>query len=377
MRLLIHLLLCFICCTQILLGQIKPSVDKMSWDDLISIVDEYQQKGWYAKSLPYALRMRELATDRYAKKGTRYAMILRKTVQASEAVEDWMLSQTIRKELVAISALLYGKKSVDYAEALVHLAKVKMKLGQYKESENLCWQVKNIKLQNPLNQQYYPVQFFNRSIDQIRDKGQRKRAYRVYFEVKIIFIHSLITLSSNYLARGEHQAYELTNESALEETAKLIRYVLNSAGGVISDEVITNLERLFYIFDDCESYKKGEQLYLTTIDLARGSDLYLPLALNLATIYTRIGEYTGARLMYTKLLQRAEEKYGTESLPFAAALADLANFYILLEDSSEAAKLYLKAKGIVLRLQGRESELYLDLNKKLKNVYRFSQQRNE
>jgi tetratricopeptide (TPR) repeat protein len=101
------------------------------------------------------------------------------------------------------------------------------------------------------------------------------------------------------------------------------------------------------------------------------------LAYNLASIYVKIGEYTGAKLIYTKLLQKAEKVHGVESLPFSDALADLAVFYMLIEDSSEAAKLYLKAKGIVQRLEGRDSERYKRLNKELKNVYKVTQQRDE
>jgi tetratricopeptide (TPR) repeat protein len=252
-----------------------------------------------------------------------------------------------------------------------------MQLGNYEKAENLCWEVKNIKLKNPLDQRFYTIQSFNQSIDREKDSEKRKSVYRVYLDVKIVLVNSLIILASTYKAVGDTKAYNLTNETALKETSKTVKYVLNSSGGVISDKIILDMYNLFSIFEDFENYRKGESLYLSTMDLTRGTDLYQPLAYNLASIYVKIGEYTGAKLIYTKLLQKAEKVHGVESLPFSDALADLAVFYMLIEDSSEAAKLYLKAKGIVQRLEGRDSERYKRLNKELKNVYKVTQQRDE
>lgn len=352
-------------------------LSKMSWEDLVHKVDDYQAKRLYAESFPYALQMMYLAKERYDKKESVYGLILTKTARASEAIGDWKLTQEIRVELVDVAATIYGKQSLTYASTLVQLAEVEMKLGNYEKTEKLCWEVKNIKIKNPLNQRYYAIQFFNRSIDQVRDPEKRKATYRIYLDVKIILVNSLITLASTYKAIGDTKAYDLTNETALKETSITVQYVLNSSGGVISDKIITDMYNLFSIFEDFENYQKGEALYLSTMDLTRGSDLYQPLAYNLASIYVKIGEYTGAKLIYTKLLQNAEQAHGVQSLPFSDALADLAVFYMLIEDSSEAAKLYLKAKGIVQRLEGRDSERYKKLNKELKNVYKVTQQRDE
>jgi hypothetical protein len=360
-----------------LYGQGLADLSKMSWEELVHKVDDYQSKRFYAASLPYALQMMRLAKERYDKKESVYGLILTKTARASEAIGDWELTQTIREELVDVAATIYGKQSLTYASTLVQLANVEMQLENYEKAESLCWEVKNIKLKNPLNQRYYAIQSFNQSIDQVRDSEKRRSAYRIYLDVKIILVNNLITLASTYKAIGDTKAYDLTNETALKETAKTVKYVLNSSGGVISDKIIADMYNLFSIFEDFENYQKGEELYLSTMTLTRGSDLYQPLAYNLASIYVKIGEYTGAKLIYTKLLQNAEQVNGVESLPFSDALADLAAFYMLVEDSSEAAKLYLKAKGIVQRLEGRDSERYKKLNKELKNVYKVTQQRDE
>lgn len=361
----------------IIWGQSNELIENMSLEDLVNVVDSYQIKNWYKESLPYAIQMRRLGKERYKKKKSRYLTLLEKTAQASSAALDWNLTQKLRMESVELTEDLYSQKSITYAAQLLELATVEMKLGNYQKSETLCWEVKNIKLQNPLNQRYYALQFFNQSIDRIKEKEKRRAVYRRYVDVKIIFVANLMTLSTNYKKMGDMEAYELTNQSALKETAGMIRYVLNNANQVVSDEVINDMKQLFHIFEDFENYQKGEKLYLKTMAWTRGSDLYKPLALNLARIYIRIGEYTGAKMIYTKLLHLAEQKHGAESLPFAFAVADLAAFYVLIEDSSEAAKLYLKAKGIVLRLEGRKSKIYVNLNKKLKNVYRVSQQRND
>lgn len=355
----------------------EEDLSKLSWEELVHKVDEYHAKRFYVASFPYALQMMRLAKDRYDKKESVYGLILTKTARASAAIGDWKLTQEIRQELVDVAASIYGKQSITYASTLVQLADAEMQLGNYEQTEKLCWEVKNIKIKNPLNQRHYAIQFFNRSIDQVKDNGKRKIAYRVYLDVKIILVNSLITLASTYKAIGDSKAYDLTNEIALKETAKTIEYVLNSSGGVISAKIVSDMYNLFSIFEDFENYQKGEQLYLSTMNLTRGTELYQPLAYNLASIYVRMGEYTGAKLIYTKLLQEAEEVHGVESLPFSDALADLAAFYLLIEDSSEAAKLYLKAKGIVQRLEGRESERYQTLNKELKNVYKVTQQRDE
>jgi tetratricopeptide (TPR) repeat protein len=360
-----------------LYGQGGADLSKMSWEELVHKVDEYQSKRLYAASLPYALQMMDLAKERYDKKESVYGLILTKAARASEAVGDWALTQKIREELVAVATNIYGKKSLTYASTLVQLAKVEMQLGNYEKAENLCWEVKNIKLKNPLDQRFYTIQSFNQSIDREKDSEKRKSVYRVYLDVKIVLVNSLIILASTYKAVGDTKAYNLTNETALKETSKTVKYVLNSSGGVISDKIILDMYNLFSIFEDFENYRKGESLYLSTMDLTRGTDLYQPLAYNLASIYVKIGEYTGAKLIYTKLLQKAEKVHGVESLPFSDALADLAVFYMLIEDSSEAAKLYLKAKGIVQRLEGRDSERYKRLNKELKNVYKVTQQRDE
>jgi len=362
---------------QLALGQLSEIINKMSWEDLVAVVDDYQNKELFAKSLPYAMRMKDLAKTRYDKKNSHYALVLRKTAKASEAVGDWKLTKEINSELVPIAAALHGKKSAHYAFALVNWANIEAKLGNYKQSEKLCWKVKNTKIQNPINQKYFPLQYFNRSIDKIKDDNKRKGAYQEYLEAKIILVTNLITLSSNYKAMGDKKAYELANQSALEETAKMVNYVLKNSYDVIPQAVILDIRKLLSVFDDFENYQKGEQLYLETMAITRGSELYQPLALNLASIYTKIGEFTGAKMIYAKLLKDAEAQYGAESIPFALALADLATFYMKIEDSSEAAKFYLKAKGIVLRLEGRNSQIYLDINKKLKNVYRSSQKRNE
>lgn len=360
-----------------LYGQGEADLSKMSWEELVNKVDEYQSRRLYAASLPYALQMMDLAKERYDKKESVYGLILTKTARASEAVGDWELTQKIRQELVAVAANIYGKQSLTYASTLVQLAKVEMQLGNYEKAENLCWEVKNIKLKNPLDQRFYTIQSFNQAIDRERDSEKRKSVYRVYLDVKIVLVNSLIILASTYKAVGDTKAYNLTNETALTETSKTVKYVLNSSRGVISDKIILDMYNLFSVFEDFENYRKGEALYLSTMDLTRGTDLYQPLAYNLASVYVKIGEYTGAKLIYTKLLQKAEEVHGIESLPFSDALADLAVFYMLIEDSSAAAKLYLKAKGIVQRLEGRESERYKKLNKELKNVYKVTQQRNE
>lgn len=374
LRKILYLLLLIPCS---LYGQGVADLSKMSWEELVHKVDDYQSKRFYAASLPYALQMMRLAKERYDKKESVYGLILTKTARASEGAGDWGLTQTIRQELVDVAATIYGKQSLTYASTLVQLANVELELRNYEKAENLCWEVKNIKLKNPLNQRYYAIQSFNYSIDQVKDSEKRKSAYRIYLDVKIILVNSLITLASTYKAIGDAKAYDLTNETALKETSKTVEYVLNSSGGVISDKIIADMYSLFSIFEDFENYQKGEQLYLSTMDLTRGSDLYQPLAYNLASIYVKIGEYTGAKLIYTKLLQNAEQVHGVESLPFSDALADLAAFYMLIEDSSEAAKLYLKAKGIVQRLEGRDSERYKKLNKGLKNVYKVTQQRDE
>jgi tetratricopeptide (TPR) repeat protein len=360
-----------------LYGQGGDDLSKMSWEALVSKVDEYQSKRFYAASLPYALQMMRLAKERYDKKESVYGLILTKTARASEAIGNWELTHEIREELVEVAATIYGKESLTYASTLVQLAHVEMKLKHYETAEKLCWEVKNIKIKNPLNQRYYPIQSFNRSIDELRDREKRKTAYRIYLDVKVILVNSLIVLASTYKATGATKAYDLTNEIALKETAKTVKYVLNSSGGVISDKIVSDMYQLFSIFEDFENYQKGEELYLSTMNLTRGSDLYQPLAYNLASIYVKIGEYTGAKLIYTKLLQNAEQVHGTESLPFSDALADLAAFYMLIEDSSQAAKLYLKSKGIVQRLEGRDSKRYKRLNKELKNVYKVTQQRDE
>lgn len=377
MLLLRKILYLFIIIPCFIYGQGKEDLSKLSWEELVNRVDAYHVKRFYAESLPYALQMMNLAKERYHKKESVYGLILTKTARASAAAGDWILTQEIRLELVDVAASIYGKQSLTYASTLVQLAEVEMELGNYEKTEKLCWEVKNIKIKNPLNQRYYAIQFFNRSIDQVKDSDKRKAAYRIYLDVKIILVNSLITLASTYKAVGDLKAYDLTNEIALKETTKTIKYVLNSSGGVISEKIILDMYNLFSIFEDFENYQKGEQLYLSTMDLTRGSDLYQPLAYNLASIYVKIGEYTGAKLIYAKLLQNAEEVHGTESLPFSDALADLAAFYMLIEDSSEAAKLYLKAKGIVQRLEGRDSARYQKLNKELKNVYKVTQQRDE
>lgn len=377
MLLLRKILYLFIIIPCFIYGQGKEDLSKLSWEELVNRVDAYHAKRFYAASLPYALQMMNLAKERYHKKESVYGLILTKTARASAAAGDWILTQEIRLELVDVAASIYGKQSLTYASTLVQLAEVEMELGNYEKTEKLCWEVKNIKIKNPLNQRYYAIQFFNRSIDQVKDSDKRKAAYRIYLDVKIILVNSLITLASTYKAVGDLKAYDLTNEIALKETTKTIKYVLNSSGGVISEKIILDMYNLFSIFEDFENYQKGEQLYLSTMDLTRGSDLYQPLAYNLASIYVKIGEYTGAKLIYAKLLQNAEEVHGTESLPFSDALADLAAFYMLIEDSSEAAKLYLKAKGIVQRLEGRDSARYQKLNKELKNVYKVTQQRDE
>jgi len=377
MLLLRKILYLFIIIPCFIYGQGKEDLSKLSWEELVNRVDAYHAKRFYAASLPYALQMMNLAKERYHKKESVYGLILTKTARASAAAGDWALTHEIRLELVDVAASIYGKQSITYASTLVQLAEVEMELGNYEKTEKLCWEVKNIKIKNPLNQRYYAIQFFNRSIDQVKESDKRKSAYRIYLDVKIILVNSLITLASTYKAIGDLKAYDLTNEIALKETTKTIKYVLNNSGGVISEKIILDMYNLFSIFENFENYQKGEQLYLSTMDLTRGSDLYQPLAYNLASIYVKIGEYTGAKLIYAKLLQNAEEVHGTESLPFSDALADLAAFYMLIEDSSEAAKLYLKAKGIVQRLEGRGSARYQKLNKELKNVYKVTQQRDE
>lgn len=360
-----------------LYGQEPKDCSKMSWEALVNKVDDYQSKRFYAASFPYALQMMRLAKERYNKRESIYGLILTKTARASEAIGDWKLTQEIRQELVDVAATIYGKQSLTYASTLVQLANVEMQLGNYEKTEKLCWEVKSIKIRNPLMQRSYAIQFFNQSVDQVKDAEKRKSVYRVYLDVKVILVSSLITMASTYKAIGDLEAYDLANETALKETSKTVRYVLSSSGGVISDKIVSDMYSLFSIFEDFENYQKGEQLYLATMDLTRGTDLYQPLAYNLASIYVKIGEYTGAKLIYAKLLQSAEQVHGAESLPFADALANLAEFYMLIGDSSGAAKLYLKAKGIVQRLEGRESERYKKLNKELKNVYKVTQQRDE
>lgn len=377
MRLKIYFLILLIGGSKFLLGQSNNLVDNLSWDDLVHVVDSYQLKKLYVESLPYVIRMQTWGKERYHKKEFRYARILHTVVQTTEEVGDWERSKAIRTELLNLAKRIFSDKSVDYANALVRLADVEMHLGNYIESEALCWQAKNVKLKNPLNQRYYSLQFFNRSIDQVGDKEKRRQVHKIYLDVKMICIRNLMTLASNYRKMGDYQAYELTNQSALEETTKVIRYLLKHSNKSISDDVVKEMKQLFQVFENFENYQNGEKLYLSTLELTRQSDLYEPLALNLALIYIKIGEYTGAKMIYAKLLQQAEKKYGTESLAFARVLENLAGFYMLIEDSSKAAKLYQKAKGIVLRLEGRDSKTYIKLNKKLKNVYRVSQQRNE
>lgn len=373
-RKIIYLLVLMPC---FLYSQEVLDCSKMSWEELVDKVDSYQSKRFYAASFPYALQMMHLAKERYNKKESIYGLILTKTARASEAVGNWTLTQEIRQELVDVAATIYGKQSLTYASTLVQLANVEMQLGNYAKTEKLCWEVKSIKIKNPLTQRSYAIQFFNQSVDAIKDAEKRRSVYRVYVDVKVILVSSLITMASTYKAIGDKEAYDLANETALKETSKTVKYVLNSSGGVISDKIISDMYNLFSIFEDFENYQKGEQLYLSTMDLTRGSDLYQPLAYNLAAIYVKIGEYTGAKLIYAKLLQNAEEVHGTESLPFSDALADLASFYLLIDDSSGAAKLYLKAKGIVQRLEGRESERYKKFNRELKNVYKVTQQGDE
>lgn len=371
------LCLCFVCTTTVLWGQVNDPIEEMSWDDLVATVDNYQNKGLYSASLPYSLQLLNLAEKRYHKKTSRYALILKQVALAREAVGNWKESLPLRKELLAIIATVYGKKTLDYALALNSLAYVNTKLGFYLESEQLCWELKNVKLQHPLNQRYYTLKEFIHSIDKIRDKKQRQKTYRVYLDAKLIWIKNLIILSENCQAMGDAVAAELVILSAMKATVQTTHYVLHQSKGAVGKNIQDDLKELFQVFEHYEHYEKGEQLYLSTIALVRNSDLYQPLASNLATIYVTIGEYTGAKLVYTKLLQDAEKKHGVESQAFAMALADLAAFYALIEDSSEAAKLYLKAKSIILRLEGRDSPTYHKINKQLKDVYRRSQNRNE
>ena len=361
-----------------LLLDAQTGIEQLSWDELVTIVNDYQGKNLYEKSFPYALRLRAMAIERYKKRGTRYTSTLRKTILASEAVGDWGLTRELWTEFLDLSRREGGKKGLKYALAISQIARAEMKLGFYQKSEALCWQAKDIKVQNPITKRWYPLQYFTASIKQLKNSNQRRAAYREYLDAKVVLISNLNTLSSIYEQRGDKEALDLVNQSALEETASMVRYVLSSTGATaIPAHVISDMSRLLEVFEDFEHYRKGEKLYLETMNMTRGSDLYEPLARKLALIYVKIGELTGAKLMYTHLLRLAEEKHGSESVPFALALADLAAFYMLVEDTSEAAKFYQKSKGIVLRIEGRESDTYIKINKELKNVYRVSQQRDE
>lgn len=356
-------------------GQV-PEPASMDWEALIQQIERYQNRGEYAKSYPYVERMKTLAITRYNQKGWQYATVLRRLANAVDALGNWEESKKVKVELLKVVDQLDGTKGARYALVLAELAYTELQLKNYQRSEQLCWEVKSIRIQNPINQKYYPLQIYTKSIDDLKNKDDRRRAYKEYLEAKVVEITNLNTLASTYKAIGDEDAYTLINTSALQATSNMVRYVLGQSAGVIPANVIADMRKLFRVFEHYENYVGGEKLYLQTLDWTRGSDLFPPLARNLAFMYRKTGELTGAKMLYIILLQHAEGVHGSESVSFARALVDLGDLYMGINDTSEAAKLYLKAKSIVLRLEGRESELYQEIDKALKNVYRTSQQRN-
>lgn len=356
-------------------GQV-PEPTSMNWESLIEVVETYQNRGEYTKSYPYVVQMKTLAITRYEQKGWQYATVLRRLADAIDALGNWEESKQVKEELLAVVERLDASKGTRYALVLAELAYTELQLKHYKRSEQLCWEVKSVRIQNPINQKYYPLQVYTQSIDDLKNKEERRRAYKEYLEAKVVEITNLNTLAFTYKAMGDYEAYSIMNAAALQSTSDMVRYVLGQSAGVIPANVIADMRKLFRIFENFENYVNGEKLYLQTLDWTRGSDLFPPLARNLAFMYRKTGELTGAKMLYIILLQHAEDLYGSESVAFARALVDLADLYMDIKDTSEAAKLYLKAKSIVLRLEGRDSELYQEIDKALKHVYRTSQQRN-
>lgn len=335
----------------------------MPWEELQKTIAYYQSRDMHLRAIPYFQQVLELAELRYSKNSTRYLSLLNELGMSYRATKNWKDLLRIYQEVEYLTLKVHGKKSIELAMCWANQSSVYVQLKAYEKAEELCFQVQNFKVFNPVTKRYAAINVF-----------EEEEAYRLNLEVKKIYIASLNTLVDIYNRTGASLAAKELTKRALAETTQAIRFILKGFKKEPPEQIVADIKRLMVIFENFENYHEAEELYLEAMQLTQGTVLYLPLSSNLSLIYQRIGEFRASKLICSSTLQITKENFGDRSIEFAMAITDLAVFYTAKGDYFEASKLYMKARSIALFQEGKKSVMYKTIDEKLDELYKIGNQ---
>lgn len=335
----------------------------MTWEELQKTIAYYQSRDMHLKAIPYFRQILERAELHYTKNSSRYLGLLNELGRSYQATKNWEDLLGIYKEVEGLTLKVYGKKSIELAMCWANQSNVYLQLKEYEKAEQLCFDVQNFKVFNPVTKKYVAINLF-----------EEDEAYRLNLEVKKVYIASLNTLVDIYNQTGAGLAAKELTKRTLAETTRTIRYILKGFKREPPEQIVNDIKRLMVIFENFENYQEAEELYLEAMQLTQGTVLYLPLSSNLSLIYQRIGEFKASKLICSSALQITKANFGDRSIEFAMAITDLAVFYTTKGDYFEASKLYMKARSIALFQEGKNSVMYQTIDEKLDELYKIGNQ---
>ena len=346
---------------------ISSMIDSMSWDCLTGIVDVFQKKGDYESSMPYIRRLKILSEKRFDKKSSAYAHFLSKILLSSAKVNDLILSRNIYSELVLFNKEKYGKNSLRYLSEVINLAFSESKLGNYNESEKLCWMAKNTLIVNPVNKKKYTLELTSSSFRLLMKNYQIDDFIIEYAEASVVLLKCYSVLSYNYKGMGLDEAKNMSNESLLVELIYLLDY-LNDLGGEVPYFFAVEIKDVLLIFNDYQNFQAVEKKYYELLESSKESEFYSILQSNLAEVFVQIGEYNGAAAIYHDNLIRAERKWSEKSVQYISMIAKLAFIYKMTGNNADARLFYINARSKALDYFGRKSNIYISVDEGLKNI---------
>jgi tetratricopeptide (TPR) repeat protein len=350
---------------------ISSMIDTMSWDCLSGIVDIYHKKGKYVSSMPYIRRLNILSGKRFNKKSTAYYHFLSKVLLSSKKVNDLILTRKIYSELVFFTKERYGKNSIHYLTEVINLAFAESKLGNFTESEKLCWMAKNTLVVNPVDNKKYTLELTSKSFRLLMKNYQINDFIIEYVDASVTLLKCYSVLSYNYKGMGLEIAQNMSNESLLVELIHLLDY-LNTVGGDVPHIFAKEIKDILLIFNDYQKFQTVEKKYYELLESSKESEFYSILQSNLAEVFVQIGEYNGAATIYFDNLIRAEKKWSERSVPYISILEKLAFIFIKTGNISEARLYYINARSKALEYFGRSSDIYNSIDEGLKNIDEFS-----
>lgn len=234
-----------------------------------------------------------------------YTTYLTMYARLKEYLDQFDGAKSMLDEALSISGQKYGQSSKEYGLALVELGKFDMIQGDYAEAEKKLEQGSEL----------------------IKEAGSKK---------SVEYYESLRTLAQLYAINGK---YELSR-STLKKAHKYLK-----KSGEITDDEIGNSEEMAQIFIETGRYKAAEEILNSSIEMVEkkyGMDHYKlvdPLRLS-GKLNLIQGEYIEAEKQTNRAIDISRANLGDTSTIYMDNLAQLAEIYTNMGNYKDAKVIY-------------------------------------